>query len=56
MARELKDGVRETYYLEKELAEKLKNFCEATGRTKTKVVEFAIRDYLEKHTPASGEK
>ena len=49
MAREKKDGVRTNYYLEKKLIEKLDAFCKRTGRTKTKVVEIAIKEYLERH-------
>ena len=49
MAKEKKDGVKVNYMLERDLAESLDEFCERTGRTRTKVVEMAIRDYLEKH-------
>lgn len=44
-----KDGVRVNYYLEKQIIDDLDKFCERTGRTKTKVVEIAIKEYLERH-------
>ena len=49
MAREIKDGIKENYYLEKALVDDLTEFCKRTGRTKTKVVEIALKEYLEKH-------
>lgn len=49
MARETKDGIKTNYYLDKKLVHDLKAFCDRTGRTKTKVVEIAIREYLDKH-------
>ena len=49
MAREVKDGVRHNFIIEKEISEELVDFCKRTGRTKTKVVEIAIKEYLEKH-------
>lgn len=49
MAREKKDGTKVSYMLDSKLLEDLKEFCERTGRTKTKVIELAIRRYLEEH-------
>jgi len=49
MSRVKKDGTKATYYLETALIEALEEFCDKTGRTKTKVVEIAIKEYLEKH-------
>lgn len=49
MAKEKKEGVRTNYYLEKQIVDELDEFCERTGRTKTKVVEIALKEYLEKH-------
>ena len=49
MARAPKDGMKSNFYLEKSLVEDLNKFCDRTGRTKTKVVEIAIKEYLEKH-------
>lgn len=49
MAKNPKDGIKCNYYLEKKLVESLDAFCEKTGRTKTKVVEIAIAEYLNKH-------
>lgn len=44
-----KDGVRTHFYLERDISESLDDFCERTARTKTRVVELALKDYLEKH-------
>ena len=49
MARPKKDGTKATYIIENTILEELEEFCERTGRTKTKVVELAIKDYLENH-------
>ena len=49
MARQKKDGTKVTYVIENTLLEEMEKFCEETGRTKTKVVEMAIREFLEKH-------
>ena len=47
--REVKDGVRHNFIIEKAISEELVDFCKRTGRTKTKVVEIAIKEYLERH-------
>jgi len=44
-----KDGVRTNFFLEREVLESLNEFCERTGRTKTKVVEIALKEFLERH-------
>lgn len=49
MAREQKDGIKKNYYLDKKLVLDLQDFCDKTGRTATKVVEIAIREYLDKY-------
>ena len=49
MSRETKDGIRHNFIIEKGISEELVDFCKRTGRTKTKVVEIAIKEYLEKH-------
>lgn len=49
MSREVKDGVRHNFIIEKEISDELVDFCKRTGRTKTKVVEIAIKEYLTKH-------
>lgn len=49
MAKEAKDGMKATYFLDKKLVAELSEFCERTGRTKTKVVEIALKEYLLKH-------
>lgn len=49
MAREKKDGVKVSLICEREIWKNLTSFCDATGRTKTRVVEMAIQEYLESH-------
>jgi len=49
MSREVKDGVRHNFIIEKEISDELVDFCKRTGRTKTKVVEIAIKEYLKEH-------
>lgn len=44
-----KDGVRVNYYLEKQIIDALDEFCERTARTKTRVIEIALKEYLERH-------
>lgn len=49
MARPKKEGVKVSYVLEKDVAEALDAFCKDTCRNKTKVVEMAIQEYIDKH-------
>ena len=49
MARPKKEGVKVSYVLEKNIAEALDKFCDETGRTKTKVVEMAIKAFIREH-------
>lgn len=49
MSREKKDGIKTNYYLDKDVVDALTEFCKRTARTKTKVVELAILEYLENH-------
>lgn len=49
MGRPKKDGVKANFYLDKDLMERLEAYSEETGRTKTKVLEMAIKEFLEKH-------
>ena len=49
MAMPAKDGVKTNFLMEKKIAEDLKEYCERTGRTKTKVIEMAVREYLDRH-------
>lgn len=49
MARQKKEGVYANFYLEKRLSEQLEEYCMETDRTKTSVVERALREYFEKH-------
>jgi len=49
MAMPSKDGVKTNFLMERSIAEKLKEYCERSGRTKTKVIEMALKEFLEKH-------
>lgn len=49
MPRPKKDNVKVSYTLEREVVELLDTFCEETGRTKTRVVEMAIRAFVKEH-------
>ena len=46
MARPAKEGVKRSFLIEKE---RLDKFCYDTARTRTRVVEIAIEEYLERH-------
>lgn len=47
MAREKRDATKVSYIIDNELLKRLEDFCEETGRTKTKVVEMAIKRFLD---------
>ena len=44
-----KDGIKVSYVLDRKTAESLDKFCAETGRTKTKVVELAVQEYIKRH-------
>ena len=44
-----KDGIKVNYILDRRIAEALEEFCDKTGRTKTKVVELALEKFIEEH-------
>lgn len=44
-----KDGIKKTFYIKKDIVEQFESFCEKTARSKTKVVEVALVEYMEKH-------
>jgi len=46
MAREKKDGRHINLYIEREIIEKLEQYCEEVGQTKTVAIERAIKQYL----------
>ena len=50
MAKQKKDGIKATFIIERPIFQILDDFCEKTGRTKTKVVEMAIDDYIKRHS------
>lgn len=47
MSRAPKDSIKVSYTLDRKVAEALEKFCEKTGRTKTKVVEMAIQEFID---------
>ena len=49
MAKEKRDATKVSYMIDNKLLKQLEDFCERTGRTKTKVIEMAIKLYLEEH-------
>lgn len=49
MAMPSKDGVKTNFLMEKKIAEELREYCEKTGRTKTKAIEMALEEFLEHH-------
>lgn len=49
MGRPPKAGVKRAFYLEKELADLFDEFCYKTGRSKTRVAEIALAEYIERH-------
>lgn len=49
VGRPQKDGVRHSFILERSLSEKFDKFCYDTARSKTRVVEQAIDEYMKNH-------
>ena len=49
MARAKKDGVRISYYIEKDVKEMLDEYCEDMGQTNTLAIERILRKYLENY-------
>jgi Ribbon-helix-helix protein, copG family. len=56
MARQKKDSIKVTYYIDREVAGKLDDYSEATGVPKSVVVERAIKDYIDKCNKKDGSK
>lgn len=48
MARPRKDGVYINYYIDRELAEKLRNYAENKGQTMTMALERILNSFFEK--------
>lgn len=44
-----KDAIKISLRMEREIAEMLEKFCSDTARTKTRVMELAVKEYIEKH-------
>ena len=49
MARKKKDAKNFTCKLDREIFEKLEEFCSLSGQSKTAVVERAVKKYLEEN-------
>ena len=49
MAREKRDATKVSYLIDNTILKQLEDFCERTGRTKTKVIEMALVLYLNEH-------
>lgn len=56
MSRTPKDSIKVSYTLDRKVAESLEKFCKDTGRTKTKVVELAITDFILKNKSEVSKK
>ena len=49
MARAKKDGRYINYYIEKEVVDKLDQYCDETGLTKTVAIERILMKYFEEY-------
>ena len=49
MAKAKKDGTKVSYVLSNDILKELETFCEETGRSRTKVIEMALKKYLEEN-------
>lgn len=49
MARSKKDGVSVSYFIRRDVKEKLDDYCEEVGQTATMAIERILDDFLTKH-------
>lgn len=56
MARAKKDGRYINYYIEKEVVDKLDQYCDETGLTKTVAIERILAKYFEDYFSRSKEE
>ena len=56
MARQKKDAKSATFYLSNEIINKLEEYCEDTGLSKTTAVERFIKKCVDEHDNAKEEK
>lgn len=56
MPRAKKDGKFLNCYVDKEILEKLEQYCEKTSIPKTAIVEMALKEYLNKVDPVKNTK
>ena len=51
MARSKKDGVSVSYFIRRDVKEKLDDYCEEVGQTATMAIERILDDFLTKVKP-----
>lgn len=56
MARAKKDGRYINYYVEKEVVDKLDQYCDETGLTKTVAIERILGKYFEEYFRRTSEE
>ena len=49
VGRPAKDGIKMGFLIEKNLANEFNEFCDKSARNKTKTVEQALREYMDKY-------
>ena len=49
MAKAKKDGTKVCYMISNDILKELETFCEETGRSHTKVIEMALKKYIEEN-------
>lgn len=54
MRRTVKENIALSMRIDKQISERLENFCEETCRTKTAAVEMILREYLDKYDKSKG--
>lgn len=56
MARQKKDGIKVTYYLKRDVVDKLEQYSDSTGIPKSVIVEKCIANYLQDSYKNNTEK
>ena len=49
MARPKKDGVYINYYIQKDIKDRLDNYCEEVGQTNTMAIERILKQFLDEY-------
>ncbi len=55
MARQKKNGRYVNYYIEKDVVDKLDQYCEETGLTKTTAIERILKDFFDERDKRKAE-